>query len=525
MATRSRRLFGPTNPFYSAAGVSLVVVAVLIFALVRGASGPGTSVADGDRLMFYCAAGMRLPVEQIAKQYQQQYGVEIQLQYGGSNTLLSQLEVSQLGDLYLAADESYLQMAQEKGLVQERLPVAKMSPVIIVPSGNPKQVQSLDDLLRQDVRVSLANPDQAAMGKLTRDCLTGLGKWEALQGNVQQQGVFKPTVNDVAADVQLGSVDAGIVWDAVAAQFEGVEIIRIDELADESVSVTVGVLSASKQPTSTLHFARYLTAADRGLLVFQEHGYQPTSGDQWSDSPQLTLFAGAVNRKVLEPIVETFQKRHGAVVHTVYNGCGILTAQMRAMQGGSQAGFPDVYMACDVYYMDTVQDMFQDAVNVSDTQIVIAVASGNPKGIASLDDLIQPGVRVAIGQPDQCTIGVLTRKLLESEGIYDQLMRENVVTETATSALLIPSVATGAADAALVYLTDAKAESDKVDAVTLDSPLAQAVQPIGISTSSEQKQLARMLFEQVTHAKEQFESVGFRWRYDTEAAQLPTTSR
>ena len=46
--------------------------------------------------------------------------------------MLSQLEISQTGDLYLAGDDSYTKMAQEKGLAAERLPVAMMRPVIAV---------------------------------------------------------------------------------------------------------------------------------------------------------------------------------------------------------------------------------------------------------------------------------------------------------------------------------------------------------------------------------------------------------
>ena len=71
-------------------------------------------------------------------------------------------------------------------------------------------------------------------------------------------------------------------------------------------------------------------------------------------------------------------------MNTVYNGCGILTGQMRIAAEDKGRGFPDTYMACDVYYLDTVKDWFQEAVNVSDTDIVIAVQKGNPKAIQSL---------------------------------------------------------------------------------------------------------------------------------------------
>jgi len=512
MSHRSGKRLESVNPVYSAAAGSLVVLAGLIYLLASGSSLDPASSEGNTELFVYCAAGMRVPVEQIAKEYEEAFGVSVRLQYGGSNSLLSQIEVGKIGDLFLAADESYLQIAREKALVAETLPVAHMRPVIVVQPGNPKRIGGIKDLSREGLRVSLANPDQAAVGKMTRQSLLKAGQWDALEAEVRKNGVFKPTVNDVANDVLLGAVDAGIVWDAVAAQHTELEVIHASELSQASTLVSIGILTTSQTPASAMHFARFLAARDKGLTVFQEHGYESVDGDLWSEKPQLTLFAGAVNRLALEPIVAAFQQRNGVKVHTVYNGCGILTAQMRAMKADAMSGFPDVFMACDTYYMETVGDMFQHEVNISDTLIVIAVQQGNPKGISSLDDLTKPGVRVAIGQPEQCTIGVLTRRLLESKNIYDSVLKDHVVTQTATSSLLIPSVVTGAADAALVYFTDAQSERDKVDIVSIKSPLAQAVQPFGIATSSKQQQLCRLLFEDIARAREVFESAGFRWR-------------
>jgi molybdate transport system substrate-binding protein len=181
-------------------------------------------------------------------------------------------------------------------------------------------------------------------------------------------------------------------------------------------------------------------------------------------------------------------------------------------------------MACDVYYLENVKDWFQDAVNVSDTDIVIAVQKGNPKNIASLKDLLEPGVRVAIGQPEQCTIGALTRILLESEGIYQELLDTNVVTQTATSALLVPAVTAKSADAVLAYKTDTLAEREKLDVVELSSQKAKAIQPYSIARSSEYKYLGRRLFEAIARSQASFESAGFNWRLAKEPpAQQDTT--
>ena len=95
---------------------SLLAMAGLAYLLVRGpgTEGPRTGQGTADeQLLVYCAAGMRYPMEEIAAAYEHQFGVPVQLQYGGSNTLLNQLEVSRVGVLYVAADTSYVELARQ----------------------------------------------------------------------------------------------------------------------------------------------------------------------------------------------------------------------------------------------------------------------------------------------------------------------------------------------------------------------------------------------------------------------------
>lgn len=501
---------------------SVVVVAGLAsFLWLDSGSAPYSANGSTTSLFFYCAAGVRVPINEIATAYEDEFGVTIDIQFGGSNTLLSQIEVARTGDLYLAADESYLTLAREKGLLAERLPVASMRPVIAVPKGNPKNIRNVEDLLQEGIRVALGNPDQAAVGKRCRKVLSATGQWDSLEARTKSSGVFLPTVNEVANVVKLGSVDAAVIWDAVAAQYPELEVVVCPEFEAAAANIEIGVLASSRNPTEALRFARYLAARDRGLNVFGVQGYETVAGDVWAETPELIFYAGSVNRRALEPIVSAFEAREGVDVSTVYNGCGILTAQMRTIDQDQKSGFPDVYMACDVYYLDTVADWFQDRADVSTADIVIVVQEGNPKNIQSLADLTRPGVRVAIGQPEQCTIGVLTRKLLEAEGVYDQLLENNVVTETATSALLVPNITTGSADAVLAYVTDTIAEEDKLDVVPIDSPHALAVQPFSIARSSDHKFLGRRLFEAIARSQDSFESAGFNWRLDTSSLAPP----
>ncbi|HIA19875.1 MAG TPA: molybdate ABC transporter substrate-binding protein [Planctomycetaceae bacterium] len=501
---------GGGNPVLWFFIASVLIVSLLFLMLLR--KPPGT--AEAKELVLYCAAGMRYPMQEIITKYQQEYGVTISAQFQGSNTLLAQIEVSKTGDLYLAADSSYVELARQKGLAQESLSLAHMKPVIVVHKDN-KTIHSIDDLISPQHRVALGNPDAAAIGKKTRKLLTTSGHWEALNANVTKHGVYKPTVNEVATDVRLGSVHAGVIWDATAIQFPDLKQISCPALDAGDASIEICVLKSSKHPTAALKFARYIAARDRGLQTFGKKGFRIADGDVWEEHPELTFFAGSVNSRALKSIITSFEQREGVTVNTVYNGCGILTSQMRSMAKNKGKGFPDSYMACDVYYLKAVQDLFEEGIHVSDTDIMLVVQKGNPKQIRQVSDLTRDGIRVAIGHPEQCTIGVLSRRLLEEAHVYQAIKSKgNVVTETASSALLIPNITTGAADAVLAYRSDTLAEREKLEVVAIESDLAKAIQPYSTARSSQHKALSGRLFDTIARSRDQFEKAGFNWRLD-----------
>ena len=106
----------------------------------------------------------------------------------------------------------------------------------------------------------------------------------------------------------------------------------------------------------------------------------------------------------------------------------------------------------------------------------------------------------------------------------DEVMK-NVVTQTATSALLLPTVTTRSVDAALTYATDTQAEGDKVDTIAIHSEAATAVQPFAIASSSQHKELSRRLYRTVAAARTTFEAVGFHFRLDTPLISGKTVRR
>ena len=156
---------GATNTLYILIVGSIVAVGVLLFLLFGGI---GSDQDETDQLVLYCAAGMRQPMEEIIKDYEEEFGVTVEVTYSGSNTLLSQLTADKSGDLYLAGDDIYIEMARDRKLAREAIPLAQWRPVIVVKRDGETSISSIADLLNPELRIAVGNPDQAAIGRKTR---------------------------------------------------------------------------------------------------------------------------------------------------------------------------------------------------------------------------------------------------------------------------------------------------------------------------------------------------------------------
>ena len=96
--------------------LALLLILAALLAAVRGMMNLGQgSAGDGgtQALDLYCAAGMRRPVEELCSAYERETGVPVRIQYAGSGTLLSSLQASRSGDLYVAGDVSFVDRAVE----------------------------------------------------------------------------------------------------------------------------------------------------------------------------------------------------------------------------------------------------------------------------------------------------------------------------------------------------------------------------------------------------------------------------
>ncbi|WP_395817525.1 molybdate ABC transporter substrate-binding protein [Curtobacterium flaccumfaciens] len=230
------------------------------------------------------------------------------------------------------------------------------------------------------------------------------------------------------------------------------------------------------------------TAPDAGSGASASAG-----SDTEGPTGSITVFAAASLQQTFTTLGKQFETANpGASIRFSFAGSSDLVTQI---QNGAPA---DVFASADEANMaklsstDLASGSPQDfATNV----LEIAVAPGNPKGITDLDDLTAPGVQlVTCAAPVPC--GAATAKVESASGVdLEPVSEEQSVTD------VLGKVESGQADAGLVYVTDVRGASGKVDGVPFDeSGKAVNTYPIGVLRESQDPALAQAFSEYVRSA-------------------------
>jgi molybdate transport system substrate-binding protein len=221
-----------------------------------------------NELLVMCAAGMRLPVSEMAREFEKEHGIKIVLAYDGSNRLLGNIKLARKGDIYIAGDVEYIKMAKHQNLAGNSVDLCLFEPVIMVRKGNPKRIKELSDLAKPGIRVGLADEKAAAIGRLMPELLKQNGvDRAALQKNIV---MTTATVNELALAVKLGTVDAVVVWDCIANKYDA-DIVEIAENICPEVGACV--LACSQNRSLANDFLDFMDGK-RGQEILRKNGYK-----------------------------------------------------------------------------------------------------------------------------------------------------------------------------------------------------------------------------------------------------------
>ncbi len=115
---------------------------------------------------MFAGSASKPPTEEAIKTFEQKTGIKVDVVYGGSGKVLSQMKLAKEGDLYFPGSSDYMEKAKKDGNVipETEEHIAYVVPAINVQAGNPKNIQTLADLTKPGLKLAIANPESVCVG-------------------------------------------------------------------------------------------------------------------------------------------------------------------------------------------------------------------------------------------------------------------------------------------------------------------------------------------------------------------------
>lgn len=246
--------------------------------LLLGACGPVEGARSGDPpgdaeapLLVLAAADLQYALPAIVRLHERATGRRVAVVLGSTGNLAAQIENGAPGDVFLAANEAFLDRLEAAGRVRpgsRRVYAVGRLALTWAPGTSPPA--GLADLARPEYReVAIAHPEHAPYGAAARQALVAVGAWDALRPRL----VHGENVAQAFQFVRTGNARAGLVALGVALGVPGTPYHVVDDALHAPLRQAGAVLAGAPRAEEASAFLDLL-ASPEGLAVLARYGFE-----------------------------------------------------------------------------------------------------------------------------------------------------------------------------------------------------------------------------------------------------------
>jgi len=228
------------------------------------------------RILIFAGAASKPATEEAVRLFHEKSGITVDVIFGGSGFVLSQMKLSKKGDLYFPGSSDFMEVAKREGFVfpdSEKI-VVYLLPAINVQKGNPKRIHTLKDLTKEGIRLAIANPETVCVGTYAAEILeknlTLNEKAKVRKNMVNYTESCEKTANAIA----LKAVDAVLGWSVF--HFWDPERIETIYLRPEEIPrigyIPIAISKFTRNKALAQKFIDYLLSPD-GKSIFRKYHY------------------------------------------------------------------------------------------------------------------------------------------------------------------------------------------------------------------------------------------------------------
>lgn len=225
--------------------------------------------ASASEILVSAASDLTGAFKEIGATYEKESGNKVTFNFGSTGILAQQIEGGAPIDLFAAANKSYIDNLEKKGLI---LPETKRvyaigRIVLATPKGSVK-LNSLQDLMRPEIKkIAIANPNHAPYGMAAKEVMEKTGIWEKVKDRV----VYGENIRQAMQYLETGSVDAAILALSVSIGSD-VSFALIPQELYSPIEQTLTVIKGAKNEKKAREFADFITGPT-GRAVMERYGF------------------------------------------------------------------------------------------------------------------------------------------------------------------------------------------------------------------------------------------------------------
>ncbi len=181
--------------------------------LLSSVAGRAADQTDGP--LVYAAASLTDVLQQIGAVYARERRKTVRFSFGSSATLARQIEAGARAELFLSADQDWMDYVEQRGLIRNRSRIDLLGNrlVLVAPAASTVSLpiapgMPLGVALGPNGRLSLADPASVPAGKYARAALETLGVWKDVESRI----VASENVRMALMFVARGEAPLGVVY-------------------------------------------------------------------------------------------------------------------------------------------------------------------------------------------------------------------------------------------------------------------------------------------------------------------------